>query len=181
MSKTIRSLWCHGVCIAAFGQINAKRPSQHHSDGKVLLMYGHVIKHNCQCLSLANISRSAHSVTFLYTPLILPLMRGKRARTASSSPKYDRVIWTEEKTARGSRIVSRISNSPRTPKVRKRATPHSKKRRLGVSPTLSIGPSAGEGLLDPPLSFKFKPKAGKVCFQCKTPGHTDGYLDLVNK
>jgi len=116
-----------------------------------------------------------------YNPVILPLMRGKRARTASSSPKYERVIWTEEKTARGSRIVSRISNSPRTPKIKKRATPHSKKRRFGVSPTLTIGSGTGDGPLNPPLSVKFKPKTGKVCLLCKISGHADSYMSLVCK
>jgi hypothetical protein len=80
----------------------------------------------------------------------------------SSSPQYERVIWTKEKTARGFKVVPRISNSPRTPKLRKWATPHSKKRRLEVSPVFSMGPSSGNDLPDPPMPVKFKSKAGKV-------------------
>jgi len=92
-------------------------------------------------------------------------MRGKRACTASSSPQYQRVIWAEEKTARGRKIVPRISNSPLTPKIGKQATPHSKKRRLEASPVLPIGPSAGnDHPLNPLMPLKFKAKSGKVCF-----------------
>jgi hypothetical protein len=91
-------------------------------------------------------------------------MRGKRARTASSSPRYERVIWAEENTARGSRVVSRISNSPRTPKFRKWATPHSKKRKLQISPILPIVSGAGDDSSDLPVPINFKPKTGKVSF-----------------
>ena len=40
-------------------------------------------------------------------------MRGKRARTASSSPHYERVVWVERKTARGAKIMLG-SNDPNT-------------------------------------------------------------------
>ena len=100
--------------------------------------------------------------TLLSSP-ILPLMRGKRARTASSSPHYERVIWMEKKTARGSRITGKVSNSPQTPRIRKRATPHSKKRRLEVSPVASLGSGAEvDHSLNPPMPIKLKPKPGKV-------------------
>ena len=99
----------------------------------------------------------------LLSSLILPLMHGKHARTASSSPHYERVIWIEKKTARGSRITGKVSNSPQTPRIRKQATPHSKKRRLEVSPVASIGSGAGVGhSLNPPMLIKLKPKPGKV-------------------
>ena len=106
-------------------------------------------------------------------------MRGKRARTASSSPKYERVIWTEEKTARGSRIMPKVSNSPRTPKIRKRATPQSKKRRLDVPPILPIGSGAADDLFDPPVPVEFKPKHGKVCLCSETSNAADSYLSLA--
>ena len=91
-------------------------------------------------------------------------MHGKRPRTASSSPHYERVIWVEKKTARGTKIKANVSNSPRTPKIRKWVT-HSKKRRMEVSSITPIGPGAeGDHPLPPPMPIKLKKKPGKVSF-----------------
>lgn len=91
------------------------------------------------------------------------VMRRKRSRTASSSPQYGRVIWAEEKTARGSRIVGKVAHSPRTPRVKKWATP--KKRKLEVSPItlpeLEAGYCSSPG---PAIPIEFKKSSGKAGF-----------------
>lgn len=100
----------------------------------------------------------------LQHPLAQPLMRGKRAQTASSSPHYERVIWVEKKTARGPKITANISASPQTPKIRKQATPLNKIRRLEASPTTQSGTSGGMDYIPEPPTIAFKKKGGKVCF-----------------
>jgi hypothetical protein len=95
-------------------------------------------------------------------------MRGKRARPASSSPQYERVIWVEQKTARGSKITAKVSGSPRTPKIRRQTTPLSKMRRLGASPITQVDSSEKIGyVLDSPV-IGLKKKTGKVCFTTPT-------------
>ena len=99
-------------------------------------------------------------------------MLGKCARTASSSPHYERVIWIEKKTARGSKISGKVSNSPQTPRIRKRVTPHSKKRRLEASPVALIGSVAEvDHSLNPPMPIKLKPKPGKVSLTMVSDWH----------
>ena len=96
-------------------------------------------------------------------PPCTSIMRGKRARTVSTSPQYERVIWVEKKTARGSKISAKVSNSPRTPKIRKQGTPHSKRRKMLVSPLSQ--PGSGIKIChtpDTPLPIKLKTKHGKV-------------------
>ena len=71
----------------------------------------------------------------------------------------------EEKTARGSKITARVSNSPRTPKFRQLATPYSKKRRIGTVPVAQIGSSVGDDHLpNSPVLINLKAKSGKVSF-----------------
>lgn len=70
----------------------------------------------------------------------------------------------ERKTARGAKIAAKVSDSPQTPKIRKRTTPHSKKRRMEVPSIIPIGPSAEVGHPPtPPAQIKLKKKPGKVC------------------
>jgi hypothetical protein len=90
-------------------------------------------------------------------------MRGKRARTVSLSPQYTRVIWEEKKTARGSKITARVSNSPRTPKIRKLATPHSKRRLEAFNITPASSSARDDHIPDPVIPIKLKAKSGKVC------------------
>jgi hypothetical protein len=93
------------------------------------------------------------------------MRHGKRARTASSSPRYERVIWVEKKTARGVKLTAKVSNSPQTPKIRKSAAPRSKRQRTGVPPITPLGSGAGVGHpLTPPLLIKLEKKPGKVSF-----------------
>lgn len=103
-------------------------------------------------------------------PSHLVIMRGKRARTASSSPQYERVVWTEQKTSRGSRIVPKAQNSPKTPKFKKWVTP--KKRRLDVSPVASMDLDTGgdnnPGSLVP---IQLKKRSGKVRPTTPQPKH----------
>jgi len=104
-------------------------------------------------------------------------MRGKQARTVSSPPQYERVIWVEEKTARGSKIIVKPSHSPRTPKVRKLASPYSKKRKFGAFPTSPTGSSTGGGHpsgLPVPIYLKTKP--GKVSSTVCIADTADKYL-----
>lgn len=92
-------------------------------------------------------------------------MPGKRTRTASSSPHYERVLWVEKKTARGTKITAKASDSPRTPKIKKQATPGSKKRRMELPLITPIGPSTEVNCpLTPPMPIKLKKKPGKVTF-----------------
>jgi len=76
-------------------------------------------------------------------------MRGKRSRTTSSSPTYDRVVWQEKNTRRGAKITAKVAASPHTPKVRKLTTPRSKRRKLeeglftGEYPDVGDLPMAG--------------------------------------
>jgi hypothetical protein len=108
-------------------------------------------------------------------------MRGKRARTVSSSPQYERVIWVEEKTARGSKITARVSGSPKTPKIRKLGTPHSKKRRMDFFLPAPDDPSTGDGHLpNTPIPMKLKTKSGKVSLKYKPKSTTDSYLSSAS-
>jgi hypothetical protein len=108
-------------------------------------------------------------------------MRGKRARTASSSPPYDRVIWVEKKTARGLKIAAKVSESPQTPKKRKQLAFHSKKRRVEVSPISQPGFGAEiSHIPDSPIPIKLKAKPGKVCFTPYLIKTTGGYLNTVS-
>jgi hypothetical protein len=91
-------------------------------------------------------------------------MRGKRARPASSSPQYERVLWVERKTARGTKITAKVSASPRTPRIRRPTTPLSKMRRLEASPVIQAGPSDEISHVPDPTVIAFKKKTGKVCF-----------------
>ena len=87
-------------------------------------------------------------------------MRGKRAQTASSSPHYEKVIWVKKTTARGSKIAAKVSESPRTPKIRKQTTPLSKKRKMGYSPTPQIGFGVEVDCApDAPMPAKFKTRS----------------------
>ena len=71
----------------------------------------------------------------------------------------------EKKTARGSKVTAKVLESPRTPKIRKRSAPLSKKRRVGDSPITQIGTSVEvDPIPDPPMPIEFKTKPGKVCF-----------------
>jgi hypothetical protein len=90
-------------------------------------------------------------------------MCGKCAYTVSTSPQYERVIWVEKKTARGSKISAKVSNSPQTPKIRKQGTPHSKRRKMLISPLSQPG-SGIEICHTPntPLPIKLKTKGRKV-------------------
>ena len=117
-------------------------------------------------------------------PLIpASLMHGKRARTASSPPQYERVIWVEQKTARGSKITARVSNSPKTPKVRKLATPHSKKRRLEALNTTPVNSGAGDdNTPNPFIPMNLKAKSGKVCIVIyKVTGVAGIYPSLASR
>lgn len=111
------------------------------------------------------IDQSINLLSYLFHhSLRLPLMRGKRARTASSSPQYERVIWIEKKTARGSRLTATTANSPKTPKLKKSATPHSKKRRLEPFSTATADLSSGNYSPNPLTPIKLKKKSGQVSF-----------------
>ena len=113
------------------------------------------------------ISREIFSPSYYLTILsdLLPavlLMRGKRPRPASSSPQYERIIWVEKKTARGTKLTAKASGSPRTPKIKRQMAPLSKMRRVNVSPTIQMGPSVEvDHITDPPVTA-FKKKPGKV-------------------
>ena len=108
-------------------------------------------------------------------------MRAKRARTASSSPQYERVIWVEKKTGRGSKIVAKVSESPQTPKIRKHLAPHSKKRRV-VSPISQPGFGAETSLIpDSPIPIELKTKSGKVCLTLYQMEITDDYLSAASR
>ena len=115
-------------------------------------------------------------------PSSASIMHGKRARTVSTSPQYERVIWVEKKTARGSKISAKVSNSPRTPKIRKQGTPHSKRRKMLVSPISQTG-SGIEICHTPntPLPIKLKTKPGKVCstLDLYLAEIIDGYLGIA--
>jgi hypothetical protein len=45
-------------------------------------------------------------------PSCTSIMCGTRAHTVPTLPQYERVIWMEKKTARGSKISAKVSNSP---------------------------------------------------------------------
>ena len=128
----------------------------------------HVTSIHHSCLSIRSSDQSLFlslSLLLLYShPPVLPLMRGKRAQIASSSPQYERVIWVEKKTARGSKITAEVSGSPRTPKFRKQTTPLSKKRRMEDSSVTPMGLGVElDQILDPIIPINFKMKRGKVC------------------
>jgi len=90
-------------------------------------------------------------------------MRGKHPQPASSSPQYERIIWVEKKTARGSKFTAKASDLPRTPKIKRQIAPLHKIRRVDGSPTTKIGPSVEVGHIPDPPSAAFKKKPGKVC------------------
>jgi len=92
-------------------------------------------------------------------------MRGKRNRTTSSSPTFERVVWLEKKTGRGSRIVGKVASSPGTPKAKKPPHPQSKKRRLEGSPATTKH-LVEEPPIGNPIPIKLpwtKKRSGKVC------------------
>jgi hypothetical protein len=61
------------------------------------------------------------------------------------------------------KLTGRISNSPKTPKFKKLATPHSKKRRLEALAVPLASSSPGDNQPpNPPAEFRFKTKSGKV-------------------
>ena len=69
----------------------------------------------------------------------------------------------EEKTARGTKLTARVSNSPKTPRFKKLATPRSKRQRFEVFPTTEIGTGTGEGYPPHPLvPIELEIKSGKV-------------------
>ena len=71
----------------------------------------------------------------------------------------------ERKTARGAKITVKVSNSPQTPKIRKWAAAHNKKRHMEAPPITPAGPSADIGHPPtPPVLIRLKKKSGKVNF-----------------
>jgi hypothetical protein len=109
-------------------------------------------------------------------------MPGKRTRTASSSPNYERVVWVEKKTARGAKITAKVANSPRTPKARKWAAPHYKKRHMEAPPITPASPSAGaDHPSAPPLPITLKKKTGKVCSLILNDQYNDNHLGVASR
>ena len=109
-------------------------------------------------------SRSFIEATPIPPPLcfLLSLMPAKRPWTVSSLPTYDTVIWTEEETARGAKITAKVSNSPKTPRIKKRATPF-KKRRTNFLSLTPAGPSnAADDPPTPPMPIALKKPSKKV-------------------
>lgn len=90
-------------------------------------------------------------------------MRGKRPRSAISPPECERMVWGEEKTARGSRLTARASGSPRTPKAKRHATPLHKMRRIHISPISQAGPSVEVNHTPGSTIDALKKRPGKVC------------------
>ena len=69
----------------------------------------------------------------------------------------------EKKKARGLKLSARVLNSPKTPRVRKQTTPHSKRRKLEAPPTSPVDSNPGGGdPLNPPMLFNPKAKSKKV-------------------
>lgn len=92
-------------------------------------------------------------------------MRGKRNRTASTSPTYEHVVWLKKKTGRGSRVVGKVTASPQTPKTRKQQNPQSKRRRLEESPATTKDPNEEGPVIVDPIGIQLPrtKKSGKVC------------------
>ena len=92
-------------------------------------------------------------------------MRGKRSRTTSSSPTYDRVVWEAKKTARGPKVTGRVVASPHMPKVRKLATPRGKRQKLEEGPSAMEHPDVEDIPIAGPIPIKFpqvNKRGGKV-------------------
>jgi hypothetical protein len=95
-------------------------------------------------------------------------MKGKRNRPASSSPTYERVVWQETKTGRGTKITGKVVAPTRTPKAKKLLTPRSKKRRFDGGLSTMKQPDADEPpIADPtPINFPQVKKRGGKVFCC---------------
>ena len=68
----------------------------------------------------------------------------------------------ERKTARGAKITAKVSNSPKTPRIKKRATPLSRRR----TDFLSLTPAGPSTTVDdpptPPMPITLKKNSKKV-------------------
>jgi len=91
-------------------------------------------------------------------------MRGKRSRTTSSSPTYERVVWQEKKTGRGSKIAGRVVVSPGTPKAKKPLTPRSKRWRVKEGLSTTTHPDREELPIASPIPIKLPQKRGGKVF-----------------
>ena len=121
--------------------------------------------HGCEfdeILSIGLIFHQLLSHTLFHYSFAPPPMRGKRARTVSSSPTYERVIWVERKTARGAKITAKVSNSPKTPRTKKWAAPLNRRK----TDFLSLTPAGPSTMTDnpptPPAPIALKKQSKKV-------------------
>jgi hypothetical protein len=88
----------------------------------------------------------------------------------------------EKKTARGAKMAAKVSNSPQTPKIRKWAAPHYKKRRIEAPSIIPVSPSPGvDRPLTPPLPITLKKKTGKVYFPMPNNHHNGNHLGIASK
>ena len=130
-----------------------------------IISLGEIFSHGYEfgeILSISLIFRQLPSHTLFHWSFTPLPMRGKRARTVSSSPTYERVIWVERKTARGAKITAKISNSPKTPRTKKWPTPLNRRKTDFLSLTPAGPSTTADNPPTPPAPMTLKKHTKKV-------------------